>query len=347
MSLTSHRTEGYRVELLTKADESLGTLGFIEGGSLQWNSEADLPAGGRILLEGIDPSLTPNVSKDRVRIWWEVEGETPWALGVYVMASPSTLYRADGSSRDITLIDKLIVIRDDLLVSTLQITSGTNIIQAVKAQIMASGETRIAATASSAVLANNMTWSPGTSRLKVINDLLTAANYGLLWTDRVGQFRVEPYVAPESRAVVWNFEEGSTSIHSPNWQYDLDLWKATNRVVLVSQADSNGVVKVAYATDDNPDSPTSTVSMGRTLNPIVQENVEAESQLALQTQANRLLLENSNVVGKLTVSHAAIPVWYNEAVSFKSQGMNTRAIITKMSLELKPGALVNAEWRQA
>lgn len=346
MSLTGHRIEGYRVELLSRSDASLGYLGYVEGGRLQWNANADLPAGGSIDLES-GPNIPINPSSDRIRVWWDVAGEPSWPLGVYVMAAPATQYRADGSSRQITLIDKLTVIRDDLLLATLQIAAGANIVQAVVTQINASGETRVAATASPMTLSNPLTWPPGTSRLRVINDLLTVAGYWALWTDRTGQFRVEPYIAPANRPIAWEFKEGQTSIHSPEWEYSLDLWEATNRVVLVSQAGDDAPAMVAYATDDNPLSPTSIVSMGRTLNPIVEENVEADSQASLQAQANRKLLDNSNVVGKLSVSHAAIPVWYNEAVSFTSQGLNTRATITKMSLDLEPGALINAEWRQA
>lgn len=348
MSLTGNRKESYRVELLTETDASLGTLDYVGGGSLDWNANANLPAGGSLSLETPPEGAQEiNISKDRVRIWWEVEGEEPWPLGVYVMAAPAVSYRADGSSRQITLIDKLAVVSDDLLLTTLQVPAGANIIQAVVAQINAAGETRIAATPSASTLSNSMTWSPGTSRLRVVNDLLTAAGYWALWTDRTGQFRVEPYVAPADRPITWTFEEGDTAIHSPEWEYELALWDATNTVVLISQASDDQPGMVAYAIDDNPDSPTSTVSMGRTLNPIVEENVEAESQAALQAQATRKLLDNSNVVGKLSVDHAAVPVWYNEAVAFKSQGIDTRATITKMSLSLEPGALIRAEWRQA
>ena len=348
MSLTGNRKEGYRVELLTETDASLGTLDYVDGGSLDWNANADLPAGGSLSLETPPAGAQEiNISKDRVRIWWEVEGEEPWPLGVYVMAAPAIAYRADGSSRQITLIDKLTVVKDDSLLATLQVPAGTNIIQTVVEQINAAGETRIAATPSASTLANNLTWDPGTSRLRVINDLLTAAGYWTLWTDRTGQFRVEPYVAPAERPIAWTFEEGAAAIHSPEWEYELALWDATNTVVLISQASEDQPAMVAYAIDDNPDSPTSTVSMNRTLNPIVEENVEAESQEALQAQAIRKLLDNSNVVGKLSVDHAAVPVWYNEAVAFKSQGIDTRATITKMSLSLEPGALIRAEWRQA
>jgi len=345
MSLTGHRTELIRVELLTRSEKSLGYLDGMSGGRLSWNANADLPAGGNISLD--DTGQDINTSQDRIRVWWEVVGEDPWPLGVYVISAPATQYHSSGSTRDITLIDKLTVIRDDVLTTTLQMVAGTNLVQAVVEQIQATGETKIAATSSTATLSNALTWEPGTSRLKVINDLLGVAGYWSLWTDRRGQFRVEPYVAPSLRPSVYSFEEGATAIHSPDWEYELALWEATNTVVLISQADEDGNTWLASAVDDNPESPTSTVSMGRVLNPIVRENVEAASQVELQLQANRTLVDNSNVVGKIRVSHAPIPVWYNEAVGFVSQGMDAKATVTKMSLNLTPGSLVSAEWRQA
>jgi hypothetical protein len=345
MSFTGHRLERIRVELLTSTEKSQGYLDGISGGQLSWNANADLPGGGHITMD--DKGQLINVSKDRIRIWWEVVGEDPWPLGVYVISAPSTQYYESGSSRDIILIDKLTVIKDDVLTTTLQVPAGANVVEAVVQQIQATGETKIASTSSGTVLSNPMTWEPGTTRLKVINDLLSVAGYWSLWTDNRGQFRVEPYIEPASRSVVYSFAEGQTSIHSPEWEYELALWEATNTVVMVSQADDDGNTWTAYAVDDNPDSPTSTVAMGRVLNPIVEENVEAASQLDLQQQANRKLLANSNVVGKLKVSHAPVPLWYNEAVRFTSQGTDTQATITKMSLDLTPGSLISAEWRQA
>lgn len=345
MSLTGHRTELIRVELLTRSENSLGYLEGVDGGNLSWNANADLPGGGSISLKDMGQDI--NVSQDRIRVWWEVAGLDPWALGVYVISAPSTQYQSQGSGRELSLIDKLTVVKDDLLLETLQLPAGTNVIEAAVQQINAAGETRVASTPSDKVLTNTMTWNPGESRLSVVNDLLTSAGYWSLWTDRMGQFRLEPYISPKDRSAVYSFVESETSIHSPEWEYELDLWEATNTVVLVSQADDDDNVWYASSVDDNPDSPTSTVSMGRVLNPIVEENVEASSQLDLQQQANRKLINNSNVVGKISVDHRPIPLWYNEAVDFVSQGMSVKATVTEMSLSLTPGSLVSAVWRQA
>lgn len=345
MSLTSNRVERFRCELLSKTEQSLGFLDGVESGSVAWNANATLPAGGHVLLQDLGQAI--NVSNNRIRLWWVVDGYGEWPLGVYVLAAPARQYVAGGSSRDITLIDKLTVIKDDCLTSTLQFAVGANIVNSVISVIQSTGETKITSTASAATLSTAMAWEPGTSKLTVINDLLNAAGYWGLWTDRYGQFRIEPYVKPADRPIAYTFEEGATSIHLPTWTYELPLWDATNKVVLVSQANSSGVVMVATATDTNHDSPTSTVSMGRILNPIIEENVQASSQADLQAQADRKLIDNSNTVGKLAVSHAPVPVWYNEAVRFKSQGTDTKATIIEMSLELMAGSLVQAKWRQS
>lgn len=339
-----HRVEKVRVELLTRTEASLGDLDGIAGGNLEWNANADLPGGGTLQL--VERGQDINYSSDRVMIWWGAN-QDEWPLGVFVLAAPSRAFTDTGTSRELRLVDKLTVIRDDVLIETLQVPAGANIITAVVGQIQATGETRITVTESDAVLTNPLTWDPGTPRLRVVNDLLTAAGYWALWTDRHGLFRVEPYILPADRPVVREFVEGETSIHSADWEFELGLWEATNTVVMTSQADEEGNFWTVHAIDDNPDSPTSTVNMGRVLNPIVEENVEASSEADLQAQANRRLIDNSNVIGKLSVTHLPVPVWYNDAVWFRSQGFESRATVTTMSLDLTPGALMSAEWRQA
>jgi len=344
VTLTGHRVESYRVELLTSGEASLGDIDGVTGGSLSWDASADLPGGGSISLLDLGENI--DYSAGRVRVWWQVAGEPEWPLGVYVMAAPTEAHSGAGVARDISLIDKLAVPRDSALTATFQVAKGANIVAAAVSVLTGIGEVRVAATESSKTLTNAMTWDPGTSRLTVINDLLAAAAYAGLWTDRFGQYRIEPYVEPAQRAVTWEFEEGESAIHSPDWQYELDLWSASNTVILTSQADDAGTVYRSVAIDNNPASPTSTVSMGRTLNPIVQEGVEASSQADLNAQAARMLLDASNVAGKINVSHAAVPVWYGDVVRFASGGRDELASIARMSLELKPGALVGAEWRQ-
>lgn len=343
-ALQGHRAEGYYVELLSSSGNTLAYLDGVTGMDLKWNSLADLQGSGSIQL--LDTTQDINFSQDRVRLWWSMAGQNPWPLGKYVMSVPETSYTSFGRAYDVTLLDVITVMQEDVLLETLQYPAGVNVVAAAVAQVQAAGEMAISATPSATVLTNALTWSAGTPRLTVINDLLAIAGYWALWTDRYGTFRVDPYVPPASRTPSFTFEEGELAIHTADWQYETSLWNTTNTVVYVSQADDDGNTMTAYAINDDPASPTSTVSLGRPLNPIVEENVEASSQEDLQNQANLRLLNNSSVFGTLTVSHLPLPLWYNDTVRFKSQGVDTLASVWKMEWP-NPGGLVQATWRSA
>lgn len=341
--LLGHRTEGFRVDLLKYDDTLLGPLDGVTDVSLRWDSDASISAGGNMQL--LDTNQVIDYSSNRIQVWKTV-GNEEWPLGIYLMAAPTISHSAEGVSRDVTLIDKMVVIRDDCITQTLQAPSGTLVTDFIRAQLLATGETRLLLTPSGATLTNAMSWEPGTSRLRIINDLLAVINYWSLSTDRWGQFVVLPYSTPSSRPLSWEFRDNELSLHSPDWEHEIPLWDATNHVTYVSQENDAKQVWVATAIDDNPDSPTSTVNMHRVLNPIVEENVEASSQADLQAKAAVKLRDNSNVVGTLSVSHAFLPLWHRDTISFESQGVSVRASITEMSMSLEPGALVDAKWRQ-
>lgn len=344
MSLTGHRVEQLLVEHLTHTEASLGYLDGVTGGSVKWRARANLKTTGSITLEKLDAGV--NVSRDRIRLWWQVNNEEPWPLGTFVIAAPLVEYAEDGSSRELTLLDKLTIIREDHTLETVQVLAGTNLVEAAVSQVLATGESRVASTPSAAIASVPMSWPAGTPRISIVNDLLSAARYKSLWTDGLGQFRIEPYVEPSARATSFSFITGELSIHTWEWSYETSLWEATNTVVLISQAGDDEEPLVATAVDDNPDSPTSTVSMGRVLNPIVEENVEAESQEALQLMANRILIDNSNVFGIISIGHRPLPLWYDQVVRYVASGIDVRASISEMSLNLVPGSLMQAEWRQ-
>lgn len=343
MTLTGHRVESSRVELLDYRDTVIGDVTGVAACTLEWNAEAPITATGTIDLVG---GSEIDFSSNRVRPYKIVDG-VEYPLGVFVMASPGLAYRATGTARDVSLIDKLTVVRDDRITATLEVPAGENIVAAARAQVLATGEKRVVATQSPKTLTTSMVWDPGTSRLQVVNDLLAAADYWSLSTDNMGQFVIAPYTAPADRPIDWEFKEGDEAIHSPEWTFELPLWEATNHVTVISQEQPNGGVWRATARDDNPDSPTSTVRMRRTLNPIVEEGVEAVSYQDLLAKARRKLVENSNVVGVISVAHAFVPLWPRSGVEFTSQGFTARATVATMKVDLKPGTLVESVWKQA
>lgn len=341
--LLTHRTESFRIEHLDRHGESLGDLDGVIGGTVELNANAPLRGGGSLLLQ--DQNQGIDWGKDRVRIWWEVEGVEPWPLGVYLLDMPTEAYTESGKSWEIGLIDKLAVLQDDAVEQTFSLPAGTVVTTAVRDLIQSAGETQISITSSTDTLANMRVWDAGESKLRIINDLLDSINYWALWTDGHGQYRVEPYVRPENRAIAWRFHEGIDSIHTPDWVRNLDLGSVPNKVILVSQAPEDEPSLVATATNENPASPTSYQARGRWVTH-VEDGIETDSQSALQAMTDRKLADLSSPAAALEVTHAAVPLWYNELVSYRSQGHEALATVTKFAVTLAPGALVAAEWRE-
>lgn len=341
--LVTHRVESYRVELLNRKDEVLGDLDGVTGGSVEMNANATLRISGNLDL--IDQGQNINFSSDRVRIWWQVQGVEPWPLGVYLLDQPSVRMTDEGREWEIGLIDKLAVLQDAAVEQPFSLPAGTVVTTAVRDLILSTGETRLAVTESAEKLASMRVWEAGTSLIRIINDLLSDINYWALWTDGQGQFRVEPYVRPEYRPIMWDFHEGAASIHTPEWVRVHDLGEVPNKVILISQAAEDEEALVATATNSNPESLTSTVTRGRVI-AHVEDGVEVANQATLQSMAERKLLDLSAPAASLEVDHAPVPLWYNDAVTFQSQGHSVTATVTKMSMNLVSGTLVAAEWRE-
>lgn len=341
--LHAHRVESYRVEHLTRSEELIRDLDGVTGGSISLNANAVLRGSGQ--LELVEQQQNINLVRDRVRIWWEVDGVDPWPLGVYLLDSPTVKHDDTGSSREIQLIDKLAIIQDDRVEKPYSVPAGTNITGEVKALIESTGERNIALTEDSTVLNSMMVWEAGESKLRIINDLLEVINYWSLFTDGMGSYRVEPYVRPENRPVAYSFIEGEQAIHTPDWEDEQDFSEVPNKVVLVSQPAEEEEPLIATAMDTNPASPTSFPNRGRWVT-YTDNGIEAANQEQLQGLADRKLLDLTDPVQKLSISHAPVPLWYNNAVRFTSQGKNTLATVTSFTYSLSPGELVQAEWRQ-
>lgn len=337
------RVEEYIVTLLDKNEIPQGRLDGVTGGKITLAANSSVKGSGQLEWNRYSTDTDWSSARIQIKCITSDMGEIP--LGVYVVAAPNRDYSGYQYARGIDLTDKLAILQDQILTSTYSILPGMNLVQAATQLILDLGETSIQATPSDVVAVNPRVWHPGTSLIQVINDLMDSVGYWSVWTNRLGSFMLTPWVSPSDRASSWAFSEGQNSLHLPEWQYETSLWEATNRVVLVSQEDENGTVLTSVATNDDPNSPTSTVRMGRVINPIVEEGVEAANQAVLDMLAERKLVDNSNVIEKISIDHLLVPLWYNEAVSFNSSGVQAMATIQRMDITLKPGSLVKTEMR--
>lgn len=341
--LHTHRTTQYTYTLLDHNDEELHQLDGVKQAAITLSATTRLRARGSLSL--VDRGQVIRWGSDRVRVDVKVDtrlGTRSWPLGVFLLASPKKQYEDDGLYWDVELLGKLVIVDEDKVDQTFSVPQGMNVVDQVVALIRGCGENRVTSTPSTAVTSSMMTWESGTSKLKIINELLASINYWSLWVDGSGAFRVEPYVRPGDRSPSWSFVEGESSIHLPQWSHDQDLASVPNRVVLVGQSSDTDPALVGVSMNEDPSSPFSFQARGRWVTHS-ESGVEAADQEVLNELARRKLLDLSLPTSTLSVSFLPLPLEPNHVAQWVSQGQSVLASIRELKFTCNPDELCSAE----
>lgn len=337
------RVESWRVERLSADDAPLGDLDGVVGGRLEDAVGAEIGGAGSLSVDVVGDELPWTVT--RLRVWVRV-GALEWAVGTYLPSVARTLHVDGGAERvEVSLLDKTAVLAEDLLAQALAIPAGAVATDAVRTVVEQAGETAAALTPSAETLVSGMTWPAGTSRLRVVNDLLAMINYFALSADGGGALRSGPYVEPSRREVVWDFAPGATAVHVPEVTREQDQYGVPNRVVLTTygSGDTEGLVGVAEDTD--PASPTSIPSRGRVV--AHTESVEAATQAILDEIAARRLADLSSPAPRIEVEHAAVPLRAGDVVTIALGDRGpVRAVVARTSMDLGAGSLARTSLRE-
>lgn len=344
--LTGHRSESWRVELLNLGDTSLGDLDGVAGGDLTFNVYATIRGGGSLDYKGEPIDWLAH----RVQPWYRVEamGQViEWPLGVFLPAAPSTQYGSAGGVQSIELYDKTLILDQDKVEATYSAPVGAVVTSTVRALLADIGETRVAVVDSAETLRTSMVWEAGTSKLRIINDLLDAINYFSIWADGMGTFRVEPYRRPADRPQRFGFVDDQTSIYSPDFVHDFDTFEVPNKVIVVGQSAGEEAALVATAKNENPGNPFSFQSRGRWITRF-EEGVEASSQGVLNSLALRYLEDGQSVGSTFDIKHAPIPLDFNDAVGFArtAEDIAVRGVVESISYSMAVGALCSTKIRE-
>lgn len=343
--LTGHRTESWRVDLLNQRDVVVTQLLGVTGGEFTFNVNATIRGSGSIEYGGIPVDW----NQYRLQPWYRAEAGgqvVEWPLGVFLVATPSTEYYDGGKTVSLEMYDKTKILEDDQIPASYQVPAGTNVITAVLAVLAAAGQTRTAFEATTQTTATAMVWPAGTPRLRIINDLLDAANYFSIWADGDGVFRAEPYQLPGSRGVAWGFADDDKSIYSPEFTHDFDTFDVPNRVIVTGQSDGDTAAPVAVV-DDNTAGPFSIPTRGRVISRH-EEGQDATDTATLQGIARRLLQESQQVGSSFSIKHAPVPLNLNDVATFRraTETIDVAATVQTISYSMDTGALCSTTLRE-
>ncbi len=334
--LTGNRTQSVRYQLLSSAEASKGDLDGVTGGSLDFVSNASIKGGGQLTI--VDNGQSIDFLNDRLKIYYNVDGYGETAVGVFLFSEAPEMWSNTGRTWNIKLLDKNAIFDQDAVDANTVVVNGTTVTTEV-VSILA-GESQ-AVTPSAATLANSQTWEPGTSYLRIINDLLDTIGYFAMTPNGNGQFVVKPYVLPANRPVIWEFLDGANCIYVPDFTNDVDLFSIPNTFIAVGVGDGDTAALTSTYTNTDPTSPYSTVSRGRTI-VAVETGVEAVDQTTLDNFARRRLVELTSPTQSVEIRHAYVPgLAVNDAVWFRSvpAGIDARHVVTKTVVDLNPTGL--------
>lgn len=327
------RTMLYRYDLLSEQNDYLGPIDWVMGGSVSNNSLADLKRTARFTI--VDRGNI-NYLKQRIRpraiLMMPDGGFVQWSLGVFLLSTPKRSADEVGVIvRDVEAYDQLVVLRDDKTADRYSVASGTAYTSAI-ATILSGLAVNI--TPSALTLPAAMEWEPGTSRLRILNDLLDAINYESAWFDELGRCVCRPYVSPAIRTSEYTYSDATASVRTGIAEQTFDLFDVPNKWVLVKSEADQATPLIGTYTNTNPASPTSTVSRGRTIVDYRTEE-DAADQATIDAKAARLGFESSQIYEAVSFDTAAMPMHSNaDVLTLEIPSLGVSAKYSEQSWEL-------------
>jgi hypothetical protein len=268
-------------------------------------------------------------------------------LGVFLLSTPTRHDEVNGVYRDIEAYDGLIILDDDKFTSRYNIPAGTKYTKAVEDILKGAGITRFNIADKGDTLSNDKEFKIGTSKLQAVNELLSAINYTPIWVDANGYFTAFQYVSPADRREDYTYADDELSIIYNGMEEELDLTETANSWV-VTQSNPEKEPLVSTKVNDNPDSPTSTVNMGRTIVDF-REVDDIADQATLDAYVERIAFEASQVFGKLKFKTALMPFHeYSDVlrVKYDSLKIDYRFSETAWKMKLEAGGEMEHEVRR-
>lgn len=340
--LTGNRVTAFTYERLDKEENLIGELQGVSGGSVDWTQSASVKGAGSISIVDQDQGI--DWLSERIRITAHIEGLEPFYVGIWIPSVPTESWSDLGRTWDVQLMDKCTIPDQDAIEATYSVPADTYVVGAVIDLLDSAGESTAAIDIdNSETLSSPMTWVAGTTKLQIINDILDAANYFSLWADMNGSFRVSKYEAPADRAILWELIDGDTSIYSPEFSREQDIFSVPNKMVCTTTGDDTTEGLYSVYTNEDPTSPFSYQARGRWVSKV--EETEATDQITLDAYTQRRLIESTSATATVDITHALVPNWtVNSAVRLANApaGIDHRHVITKTTVPLDPTQLATS-----
>jgi len=300
-----------------------------------------------------------NYLTDLIKPWYCLETNNTtyeFPLGHYMLLAPRKDLDGKVVTRYITGYDLLYALEQDKEITSRSFEVGENVVEKIEDLLQEVGTwVNYQIQASDEVLAEDVSYELGKSKLFIINSLLNMINYYPLWVNGSGVFMGKPWTATPN--IIHEFIDNEVSLYEPNVNLTTDYADMYNRVVIITNQlaqDTAPLYKVLTFEDEGlEDHPFSYTSIGRYVTKIFQS--EAVSQDYVDLRAKRELLKMLQVEEAVDYPHAfvssrvndGIP-WQGDSFRFKSEKLDVDSVykIEKQQIYLAPGVTVNSSIRR-
>lgn len=187
--------------------------------------------------------------------------------------------------------DLSILAKNDKLTERLNLKSGTLYLTAIQGVLISCGVTKIVADTSDAVLQSDRDdWDVGTSKIEIVNQLLSEMSFNDMYVDLNGTTRLTRYETPSASNIDHIYQSGQASIIEPGTSVESNFFEIPNIWIAVVSNPDLPEALVATFTNDNPMSKTSTVYTGqRKVEVLTFDNIATQTDL--QNAVNKAAFE--------------------------------------------------------
>ena len=284
------RKISFRCDLLDLVGRRLRQVDFTNG-SVSYDADRPIK---RTLRMSAPESFNP--LEHRLRVVCSVDEGQGWQdypLGVFLPTTPPREHDGAVVMVNIEGYDLSQILADDRIPERFMVPEGASYVSAARELLEGVGLFRIQAAYSPLLVDVAREWEIGTSKLRIVNDLMAAINYEDVHFSAEGVARLVPYVPAHGRAPNLSYVTDVESTVLRGARQDINLFSVPNRWIVTRSHPERPPLTVVI-TNDSPDSITSTVSRGRTISSFHEVDDVADFA-ALQGVAERIAIEGSRV----------------------------------------------------
>lgn len=263
-------------------------------------------------------------------------------LGTFLVQTPSSTY--DGKARSVSMdaYTPLIELKESLPPIGYSIPKGSVIMDSVYMLTRENMRAPVVKAESSKTLSSDFVANTDDTWFSFLTDLTENANYAFD-LDELSRVIYAPKQDINALQPVWTYTDDNSSILYPEVTVKHDLYDIPN-VVEISYSSGNGKYNVKVVNND-PNSPTSTISRGRKIvyrvtNPSLTGN---PTQNEIKEYAEQLLKELSTLEYEISYTHGYCPVRIGDCVrlNYAAAGLqNVKAKVVSQTIKCEPGCPV-------